>query len=83
MFYEKLKNIYNECIPNVIKRVHIDKYYKPWLRQALLKPIRKKNKLYRDGIKYKCKEITLKYKKYKNKLIKIYKIAEIIFLHKI
>ena len=76
VFYEKFNYIYNECIPNVIKRVLIDKYYKPWLSKAILKSNRKKNYLYRDSIKYKCEEITLKYKKYKNKLIKILRVAE-------
>ena len=69
VFYKKFTYIYNECIPNVIKRMRIDKKYKPLLSKALLKSIRKKNKLYQDSIKNKCEEKTLKYK-YKNKLIK-------------
>ena len=82
VFNEKFNYIYKECIYNVKKWVRIDKYYKPWLSKALLKSIRKKHKLYQDRIKYKSDEITLKYKKYKNKLIKILTVTEKLYFSK-
>ena len=82
VFYKKFNYIYDECLPNVIRRVCIDKNYKPWLSKALLKSIWKENKLYRERIKNKCEEMTLKYKKYKHKLIKMLTVAHKLYLYK-
>lgn len=40
------------------------------------RPVKKKNKLYRDFIKYKSSNHEIKYKRYKNKLITIMRQAK-------
>ena len=67
--------LYNEAFPKV---KHKSVYYarKPWLTQALKKSINLTNKLY----VIKCKHNTVyneqQYKMYRNKVIKLLKIAE-------
>ena len=47
---------------------------KPWMTKGLVNACKKKNKLYRDFIKYRTKDKEIKYKLYKNKLIDIIRI---------
>ena len=47
------------------------KALKPWMTNGLLNACRKKNKLYRDFIKYRTIDKETKYKAYKNKLMVI------------
>ena len=75
LFHSKLTKLYNEAFPKV---KHKSIYYarKPWLTQALKKSINVKNRLY----VIKCKHNTVyneqQYKMYRNKVVKLLKIAE-------
>ncbi len=49
---------------------------KPWLTKGILKSCKKKNKLYRDFVKYRTVNAENKYKAYKNKLTTIMRCAK-------
>lgn len=49
---------------------------KPWLTKGLLKSCEKKNKLYRDFVRFQTKTIEIKYRIYKNKLTTLIRQAK-------
>ena len=56
---------------------HKNKYSEaPWITKGLQNACKKKNKLYRDFIKHRSLDVENKYKKYKNKLTAILRIAQ-------
>ena len=75
LFYDKFRGIYNESFP--VKTI-ISKYNnrKPWLSDGLKKSIKAKNGLYVKQLKTPSQQNIMNYKKYKNQLDKLTKIAE-------
>ena len=74
-FYSKFTNLYNKHFPfRKIKLRYSNR--KPWLTEALKQSIRKKNKLYMKYLKIKSAQNESNYKRYKNKLNGLLKIAE-------
>ena len=56
---------------------HKNKYSEaPWITKGLQHACKKKNKLYRDFMKHRSLDVENKYKKYKNKLTAILRIAQ-------
>ena len=74
-FYSRLKNLYNKHFP--VQKVKL-RYHnrKPWLTDALKQSIRTKNKLYMKYMKIKSAHNESCYKRYRNKLSHLPKIAE-------
>lgn len=74
-FLDTYVKLYNVHCP--VKRCKINKFEKkPWITKGLQRACKKKNKLYRDYVKYQTKDHEIKYKKYKNKLTTILRKAE-------
>ena len=73
--YNKFANIYKKvfdicCLVKKFK-VKPTSEYKPWFTKGLQNVCNKKNKLYKQFLKYKSNSSLVKYKKYKNKLTSI------------
>ena len=73
--YEAFRKIYLSLYDSycpIIQCKYKRKYdAKPWITKGLLNACKKKNKLYKDFIKYKTKAAERQYKVYKNKLTMI------------
>ena len=71
--YEHFLNVfiyyYNKNCPIVEYNRNSNTTDKPWMTSGLVNACRKKNKLYRDFIKYRTSDKEAKYKLYKNKLM--------------
>lgn len=70
-------SIYNECFPLVKpkqKPKHIRK--KPWITKALLHSINKKQRLWKNYLKKPTHDNEAKYKRYKNNLIHLLRVAK-------
>lgn len=75
-FLDKYLILYERHCPYVQCR-YKDSYSKnPWITRGLQNACKKKNKLYRDFIKFRSKEAEMKYKLYKNKLTTIMRQAK-------
>ena len=79
MFHDKFSQIYNDCVPLIIKKISLDRSYKPWITKGIIKSINKKSRLYKEAIQKKTDNSISKYTIYKNKLIKIGWNAEKIY----
>lgn len=68
--------LYNEKCPTKIlgDKARSDK--KPWITKGIIKACKKKNKLYRNFIKYRTIYAERQYKVYKNKLTSIMRQAK-------
>ena len=80
--YDALVNkfclIYNNCFPLCRpNRKAISKIEKPWITDALLKSIKRKNKLYKRFLSNPNTYNNQKYKTYKNKLTHLLKISKL------
>lgn len=73
-FIDKLTGIYNESFPT-IKRKHTASK-KPWITQCLINSIKEKNHLYEMSIRAPCEYNRHKYRRYRNKLNHLLRIAE-------
>ena len=73
-FSDIFNKCYNEHIPVITKE--LPKRKKPWITQCLLNSIKRKNKLYKQYLRYPCKETETRYKQYKNKLTHLLRVAE-------
>ena len=69
-FVDTFNKIYDNCVPKKKKRIYSkkDKPKSPWLSYALLKCIRRKNRLYKKYINKPNDSNLEKFKKYRNKL---------------
>jgi len=76
--YNSLNAIFNKCycenIPVITKSMEVRN--KPWITTCLLNSIKRKNKLYKQYLRYPCKETEARYKQYKNKLTHLLRIAQ-------
>ena len=76
-FLDRFNTILNSTMPLVKKRVKCySKSNKPWVSSAIKKSIHRKNSLYRNYFKNKTIINKEKYKKYKNNLTTIIRVAE-------
>ena len=77
-FINKFNELYDKCIPMKKKRIHPKKNKPklPWITPALLKSIKRKNKLYRMSIKKPTDKNIEKYKKYRNKLNSLLRLGK-------
>ena len=75
-FLNTVLNIYNNCCP--VRKVKFcnKNHSKPWITNVLVNACKKKNLLYKNFLKHRTVQSEVKYKKYKNKLVKILKTAE-------
>ena len=53
MFHLKFCQIYNDCIPQIIKKIVSDTPFKPWINNGIIKSIDKNNRLHKEAIKKK------------------------------
>jgi Txe/YoeB family toxin of Txe-Axe toxin-antitoxin module len=75
VFHNKLLTIFNTAFP--VSKINIRyKNRKPWLTEGLKKSIKIKNNLYVKQLKYGSIEFKEKYKKFRNKLNHLLRIAE-------
>jgi exonuclease III len=77
-FIDKFNELYDKCIPKRKKRAHSQKNKpkSPWITNALLKSIRRKNILYNNSLKKTTDVNIVKYKKYRNKLNSTLRLAK-------
>ena len=77
-FIQKFNELYDKCIPRIKKRVYPkrSKPKSPWISFALLKSINRKNKLYKRSIKKPTDTNIESYKKYRNKLNTLLRLAK-------
>uniref|UniRef100_A0A8C6MEW6 Reverse transcriptase domain-containing protein n=1 Tax=Nothobranchius furzeri TaxID=105023 RepID=A0A8C6MEW6_NOTFU len=75
-FLKTYKSLYNKNCPVVVCRKKINMNVEPWLTKGLLKSCKRKNKLYRDFVRYRTKATEMKYKIYKNKLTSLIRQAK-------
>ena len=75
-FLKIFTDLYESHFP--VKRVKINSRndIKPWMTKGLVNACKKKNKMYKDFIKTRCKILEKKYKHYKNKLTSILRYCE-------
>ena len=75
-FLNKFTNLYNSCFS--LKKVEKKRstVFKPWLSNGLLKSIRKKNQLYKRYLNSPTADNTDRYKRFKNKLNHLLRIAK-------
>ncbi|KAI2647507.1 DNA-directed RNA polymerase subunit omega [Labeo rohita] len=76
LFLKKYLWLYNKNCPIKIWNDKVRNNNKPWLTKGILKSCKKKNKLYRDFVKYRTENAEKKYKAYKNKLTTIMRCAK-------
>ena len=78
VFIEKFTGLFDSCFPfKIVRGKALNSFKKPWLTKALLKSINKKNKLYKQYLRNRRSDAQfLKYKKYKNKLTYLLRIAK-------
>lgn len=77
IFMSKFGSLYKQCFPLISKRTKLKrKMHKPWISPAIVKSITRKDKLYKAWLKSKTTSTHEKYKKYKNKLGHIIRVAE-------
>ena len=75
-FINTIDTLHNKCFPLTKVKVNPIKDSKLWITSTLLNSIKRKNNLYKQYLNNKS-DITLgKYKKYKNKLTSILRLAE-------
>ena len=81
-FLNKITKIYNDCFPvrKLIPKKRSIK--KPWLTKALLKSIKRKNKLYKQFLHKPTQNNNLLYKSFKNKLNHILRSARRLYYEK-
>ena len=81
-FLNKIAKIYNDCFPvrKLIPKKRSIK--KPWLTKALLKSIKRKNKLYKQFLHKPTQNNNLLYKSFKNKLNHILRSARRLYYEK-
>ena len=81
-FLQKITEIYNDCFPvrKLIPKKRSIK--KPWLTKALLKSIKRKNKLYKQFLHKPTQNNNLLYKSFKNKLNHILRSARRLYYEK-
>ena len=79
-FHEIISSKYNSCFPyrKIAKKNYRNK---PWLSVALKESIKRKNQLYAHVKKYGHPALECHYKKYRNKLNQLIKIAERKYYH--
>ena len=78
VFIEEFTSLFDSCFPfKIVRGKALNSFKKPWLTKALLKSINKKNKLYKQYLRNRRSDAQfLKYKKYKNKLTYLLRIAK-------
>ncbi len=76
LFFKRYLWLYNNNCPIKILNDKARNNNKPWLTKGILKSCKKKNKLYRDFVKYRTVNAENKYKAYKNKLTTIMRCAK-------
>lgn len=76
LFVEKYLWLYNKNCPIKTMNNRARNNKKPWLTKGISKACKKKNKLYRDFVKYRTANAEKKYKAYKNKLTSIMRRAK-------
>ena len=78
VFIEKFTGLLDSCFPfKIVRGKALNSFKKPWLTKDLLKSINKKNKLYKQYLRNRRSDAQfLKYKKYKNKLTYLLRIAK-------
>lgn len=67
---------YDKHCPIVVHKQKANENRKPWISKGLMNACKKKNKLYRNFIKYGTNTAEMKYKVYKNKLVIIMRQAK-------
>ena len=77
-FIQKFNELYDKCIPRIKKRVYPkrSKPKSPWISFVLLKSVDRKNKLYKRSIKKPTDTNIESYKKYRNKLNTLLRLAK-------
>ncbi len=76
IFVTKFTSLYNKHCPIVNIRIKNRNLEKPWLTNGLINAIKKKNNLYKTFIKTKALGDETKYKRYKNKVTYLLRVAE-------
>ena len=77
IFLEKFYKLYNEASPlTTIRNAESKRLNKPWLTKGIQKSLKTKNKLYRLLLKQPSVQNKSNYKKYRNKLNHIIRIAK-------
>jgi hypothetical protein len=75
LFHDSITKVYNQCFPLKQKKIgYINKL--PWLTEGLKLSIKRKHKLHTSFLKNPTPENNKAYKKFKNKLTHILRIAE-------
>ena len=75
-FINIIDTLHNKCFPLTKVKINPIKDSKPWITSTLLNSIKRKNNLYKQYLNNKSNETLGKYKKYKNKLTSILRLAE-------
>ena len=76
-FFSKFMTLYDECFPLITKKNKSFRLNsKPWFTSGLNKSVHKKHKLYCNWLQSRSESDLLKYKKYKNKLTDLLRLAE-------
>lgn len=75
-FLKRYIAYYDKHCPIVVHKQKVNENRKPWVSKGLMKACKKKNKLYRNFIKYRTNTAEMKYKVYKNKLVVIMRQAK-------
>ena len=76
VFLDKYTDIYNFCFPLKKIKNTKNKTRKPWLSKGLLKSIKRKGKLYKYFLNYPSPANENTYKRFKNKLTHLLRIAK-------
>ena len=74
-FTKEFSRIFNVCIP-LKKKTRNNKICKPWITNGILKSIKTKNRLYKQLILHPESQKEVAYKKYRNKLVRIIRVAK-------
>ena len=75
-FINIIDTLHNKCFPLTKVKINPIKDSKPWITSTLLNSIKRKNNLYKQYLNNKSNTTLEKYKKYKNKLTSILRLAE-------
>ena len=76
-FFSKFKMLFDECFPLITKKAkRFRTNSKPWFTNGLNKSVQKKSKLYHNWLQSRSDSDLIKYKKFKNKLTSLLRLAE-------
>ena len=73
---DTIQKLHAESFPCINKTINVNENHRPWITRGIKKSITKKNRLYKNYIKYRTEKSHSVYKAYRNKLTTVLRKSE-------